>query len=253
MRETPAGDFDYERGDIDYAAIRQPEPVFADAIRRALGDVKTLVNVGAGAGSYEPGDLEVTPVEPSASMRRQRPAHLSPAVDGVAEALPFDDKSFDAALATITIHQWRDLEQGLDELRRVTTGPVVIMTFDPSALRGFWLAEYAPEMVEHESGRMPPIDRVTAGLGGQVVVEGLAIPSGCVDGFMEAYFGRPEAFLDDRVRRAQSAWGFVDDDTELQLVARLQASLDDGSWDERFGHLRTAALYDGSLRLLIAT
>ena len=119
MRETPAGDFDYERGDIDYAAIRQPEPVFADAIRRALGDVKTLVNVGAGAGSYEPGDLEVTPVEPSASMRRQRPAHLSPAVDGVAEALPFDDKSFDAALATITIHQWRDLEQGLDDQTRL--------------------------------------------------------------------------------------------------------------------------------------
>jgi hypothetical protein len=252
VRDEPAGDFDYERGDIDYAAIRRPEPRFAVAVRRALGDARTVVNVGAGAGSYEPDDLEVTAVEPSASMRAQRPDHLVEAIDAVAEALPFEDGSFDAALATITVHQWRDLDLGLSELRRVARGPVVIMTFDPEALWGFWLAEYAPEMVEHESGRMPAIDRIVSQLGGPAVVEDLPIPAGCADGFMEAYFGRPEAFLDERVRRAQSAWGFVDDDVAQRALRRLRAALEDGSWEERFGHLRTAVAYPGSLRLIVA-
>jgi SAM-dependent methyltransferase len=252
MRAVPAGDFDYEQDSTNYAVIRRPEPRFARAIREALGDASTLINVGAGAGSYEPDDLAVTPVEPSASMRAQRPSRLAPAVDATAEELPFPDQSFDAALASVTVHQWGDLGRGLAEVRRVTRGPVVILTFDPTSLRTFWLAEYAPAMMERESGRMPDLGVLTGLLGGTVRIEELAIPADCADGFAEAYFGRPEAFLDPRVRRSQSAWGFIDRDEERRSVERLGAALDDGSWDRRFGTLRSAAEYPGSLRLVVA-
>ena len=127
-RETPI------TGDIGpgYRGYRQPEPEFAAAIERALGDARRVLNVGAGAGSYEPRDRDVTAVEPSATMRAQRPPELSTAVDAVAENLPFDDDAFDAAMATFTVHQWPDLEAGLAEVRRVTVGPIVIMTGDPT-------------------------------------------------------------------------------------------------------------------------
>lgn len=252
MGREPAGDFDYERGGHLYSTIRRPEPRFAERIRAAFGDSTTLVNVGAGAGSYEPAEMSVTPVEPSASMRSQRPAHLAPAVDAVAEALPFPDRSFDAALASVTVHQWRDLDRGLAEVRRVTRGPVVIMTFDPDMLRAFWLAEYAPEVMQQESGRMPSLDLIATRLGGTVRAEALPIPADCADGFAEAYFGRPEAFLDERVRKSQSAWGFIDPATERRSVEALRRALDDGSWDARFAGLRAAPEYWGSLRLVIS-
>jgi len=252
MRAVPAGDFDYEQHGAHYSAIRRAEPRFARRIRDALGDASSLINVGAGAGSYEPEDMTVTPVEPSASMRSQRPAHLAPAVDAVAEDLPFPDGAFDAALASVTVHQWSDLGRGLAELRRVTRGPVVIMTFDPVPLRKFWLAEYAPEMMVRESDRMPDLGELAARLTGNVRIDELSIPSGCADGFAEAYFGRPEAFLDARVRRSQSAWGFVDGDEERRSVERLRAALADGTWDRRFGGLRSASEYSGSLRLVVA-
>ena len=251
MRAVPAGDFDYEQDGAHYAAIRKPEPEFARRIRDALGDASSLINVGAGAGSYEPVDLSVTPVEPSESMRSQRPPHLAPALDAVAEDLPFPDKTFDAALASVTVHQWSDRGRGLAELRRVTRGPVVIMTFDPVSLRKFWLAEFAPEMMGRESGRMPDLGELAAQLSGKVRIDELSIPADCADGFAEAYFGRPEAFLDARVRRSQSAWGFVDGNEEHRSVERLRAALEDGSWDRRFGGLRSASEYSGSLRLVV--
>lgn len=252
MREVPAGDFDYERRGAHYSAIRRPEPRFARRIRDALGNASSLINVGAGAGSYEPEDMNVTPVEPSASMRSQRPAHLAPALDAVVEDLPFPDKAFDAALASLTVHQWSDLGRGLTELRRVTKGPIVIMTFDPTSLRCFWLAQYAPQMMDRECRRMPNIDELATRLGGKVEVEDLVIPAQCSDGFTEAYFARPEAFLDDQVRRSQSAWGFIDRHEELRSVERLRDALDDGSWDSRFGELRSLPEYSGSLRLVVA-
>jgi hypothetical protein len=252
VRTRPAGDFDYEADGSHYATVRRPDPRFAAAVRRALGDARTLVNVGAGAGSYEPEDVVVTPVEPSAAMRAQRPAHLAPAVDATAEHLPFPDGSFDAALASVTVHQWPDLAAGLAEVRRVTTGPIVVLTFDPEPLLRYWLGEYAPELIAQESGRMPAIARLVELLGGRVTVDELPIPADCTDGFAEAYFGRPEAFLDERVRRSQSAWGFVDDETERRSVEALRSALADGSWDVRHGHLRTAPEYRGALRLLTA-
>jgi hypothetical protein len=252
----PAGDFDYEAGGVGYAQVRRPDPRIEQQVHAALGDARTLLNVGAGAGSYEPLDRHVVAVEPSAQMRAQRPRHLAPAVEAVAEDLPFDDGAFDAAMAMITIHQWPDLVVGLAELRRVTLGPVVVLTFDPSALPGFWLSEWAGDFMRHEARRMPPIDQVVAGLapagGGTADVQQVPLPLDCTDGFAESFYGRPEELLRDEVRRAQSAWGFLEPGEEEQIVQRLRAALESGEWDERFGHLRTQPTYEGSVRLVVS-
>ncbi len=252
MREEPAGDFNYEQTGNTYSSIRQPEPRFTSLIRSAFGDAKSLLNVGAGAGSYEPDDMEVTAVEPSESMRLQRPTHLVTAIDAIAEDLPFPDDSFDASLASITIHQWRDLHQGLSEIRRVTIGPVVILTFEPLALGKFWLSEYAPELMKHECGRMPNFDVIKNSLSGSFEAMAVPIPFECVDGFAEAFFGRPEAFLDEKVRNQQSAWGFISHEAQVASIARLQRALEDGSWDEKHGALRKQSEYFGGLSLIVS-
>jgi hypothetical protein len=211
-----------------------------------------VLNVGAGAGSYEPRDRYVVAVEPSAAMRAQRPADLAPAIDATAERLPFDDKSFDAAMAMITVHQWTDTAKGLAELRRVARGPIAILTFDGDALDRFWLAEYAPALTAAERTRYPAIDHVRAQLGGDVTVTAVPIPIDCVDGFTEAFYARPEQLLDAAVRRSQSAWGFISPAEAEGAVARLRADLESGEWDRRYGALRTQPEFVGSLRLITA-
>lgn len=249
---------DGSAGDVDYAPIaggyrtyRQPEPEFSAAISDALGEARTVVNVGAGAGSYEPADRDVVAVEPSATMRAQRPDHLGPAVDAVAENLPFDDDAFDAAMATFSVHQWTDLDAGLRELRRVSRGPVVVLTCDARLLDRCWIAEYAPEMIATEARRYPALQQIADTLGGTTQVDNLPIPLACVDGFSEAYYGRPEMLLDPGARRANSAWSFLDDAVAERSVAALRADLDSGQWDRRFGHLRTTAHFAGSLVLIV--
>ena len=192
-----AGDVDYAVHGRGYAAQRRTDPRIARFIDDALGDARTVLNVGAGAGSYEPQDRHVVAVEPSAAMRAQRPAHAVPAIDARAEYLPFDDDAFDAAMATVTVHQWRDLERGLHELRRVTRGPVVVLTFDGDALDRFWLKHYVPELLAAERARSPAIARIVDALGGRADVVTVPIPIDCVDGFSDAFYARPEAFLDE--------------------------------------------------------
>jgi hypothetical protein len=252
MRSEAAGDFDYEASGRGYATARQTDPRIAAYVHAALGDAATVLNVGAGAGSYEPADRAVTAVEPSAAMRGQRPAHLAPAVDAVAEDLPFGDDSFGAAMAMVTVHQWRDADRGLRELRRVSGGPVVVLTFDGDALDQFWLARYAPELIVAERRRYPAISRIRAVLGGQSTVTPIPVPADCVDGFTEAYYARPERFLDPAVRRSQSAWGFVDAAARDRAVRRLGDDLASGDWDRRYGALRTQPEFTGSLRLITA-
>lgn len=247
-----AGDFDYETGGVGYAVQRRTDPRIASYAHAALGSARTIVNVGAGAGSYEPTDRDVTAVEPSAAMRAQRPPQLSAAVDAAAEDLPFADNAFDAAMATVTVHQWSDPDRGLRELRRVSRGPVVVLTFDGDALDRLWLAEYAPQLVAAERRRYPAIDHIQAVLGGTSTVRAVPIPIGCVDGFTEAYYARPEMFLDPAVRRSQSAWGFIDDAATERTVSRLRADLASGEWDRRFGSLRQLPEFVGALRLITA-
>jgi SAM-dependent methyltransferase len=248
-RQLPAGDFDYEVGGSGYARRRQTDPRIAALVHAALGDARSVVNVGAGAGSYEPDDREVAAVEPSAAMRAQR---TTPAIDATAEALPFPDDAFDAAMATVTIHQWPDVDRGLRELRRVARGPVVVLTFDADALARFWLAEYVPEVIAVEQRRFPAVDHVAAVLGGDVTVTPVPIPHDCRDGFGEAWYGRPEAFLDPGVRAAQSGWMLADPGAVARGVERLRAALATGEWDARHGRLRTQPEYIGSVRLIVA-
>ncbi len=251
-RDGSAGDANYGVIGSGYTRYRQPDPHIAEFIRAALGDARTVLNVGAGAGSYEPVDRQITAVEPSASMRAQRPAHLPAAIDGTAEQLPFADRSFDAAMATFTVHQWSDLRQGLGEMRRVARGPVLVLSCDPDLLERSWLHAYAPEMIAVEARRYPAMDTIAAALGGNVEVKAVPIPLNCVDGFGEAYYGRPERMLDPGARLANSAWSFVDASVGERFVAELGRDLADGSWDRRYGALRTQPFFEGSLRLVIA-
>lgn len=249
----PAGDFDYETAaGATYGRRRQTDPRIADWVWTALGDARTVLNVGAGAGSYEPPDRDVTAVEPSASMRAQRAADAAPAIDGSAEDLPFEDDAFEAGMAMVTVHQWRDWRAGIRELRRVVRGPVVVLTFDPAAMTRFWLAEYGPDLLDREHRRFPAIDALIAELGGEAYARTVPIPVDCVDGFMEAFYARPEAFLDDEVRAAQSSWGFVDAAQTARITGHLRRDLESGAWDERHGHLRSQAEHDGSLTLVVA-
>jgi SAM-dependent methyltransferase len=217
---------------------------------QALDGAKTIVNVGAGAGSYEPAGAWVLAVEPSESMRAQRPKDR-PAINGFADHLPLDDDSVDAAMAMITVHQWPDAAKGLAELRRVARGPVVVLTFDGAALDRWWLADYAPELFAEERKRYPPIADIAAAVGARAEVIPVLIPLDCVDGFTEAFYGRPEKFLDPAVRGAQSAWGFVDPAAIARFETALSADLASGKWDERYGHLRTQPTFEGSVRLIV--
>ena len=247
-----AGDVDYAAHGAGYGRQRRTDPRLAAWVHAALGDARTVLNVGAGAGSYEPTDRHVLAIEPSAAMRAQRPAHLTPAVDAVAGKLPLDDQTFDAAMALLTVHQWPDLAQGLGELRRVTRGPIVVLTFDGDALDRYWMADYAPEMLAVERRRLPSIARLVEGLGGDCEVHALPIPNDCVDGFSEAFYARPEAFLDPAVRRSQSAWSFLPADVLARIVARLGADLASGQWDRRHAEWRTRPFFEGSLRGIVS-
>ena len=253
FEDGSAGDADYGLIGAGYARIRQPDPRIAAQFHAAFGDAKTVLNVGAGAGSYEPTDRDVTAVEPSASMRAQRPAQLSPAIDATADHLPFDDDSFDAAMASVTVHQWPNLEAGLGEMRRVTTGPVVILTFDPVPPQHWWIMDYVPELLEVEARRMPAIERIAAAVGDTAEIRTVLIPNDCIDGFGQAFYGRPERMLDPEVRRAMSAWSFVPEASVEQFERSLSADLASGAWDEKYGAFRELAEFDGGLRLVIGS
>ena len=251
MTRLGTGDFDYDAHGQTYAQRRRTDPRIAGLVHKALGSARTVLNVGAGAGSYEPTDRHVIAIEPSAAMRAQRPPHLSPAIHGIAENLPLDDLSVDAAMALVTVHQWGDLEKGLGELVRVTRGPIVVLTFDGDALDRLWLADYAPELFAVERRRYPAIERICAGLGEGCVVRPVPIPLDCMDGFSEAFYGRPEQFLDPAVRKSQSAWGFVEPAVEERIVSALAADLESGDWEARHGHLRTQPWFEGAVRLVV--
>lgn len=252
LQDGSAGDADYGRIGVGYTAYRQPEPAIAHRVEAALGDAGSILNVGAGAGSYEPRGRRVTAVEPSAAMRAQRPADLPPAVDAVAEALPFPDGHFDAAMASFTVHQWRDLGRGLAELRRVTRGPIAILSCDPDRVRAFWLNDYAPEVLAVEARRYPTLSRLRDSLGPALEAHPVPIPLHCRDGFNEAYYGRPEILLEPGARRANSAWSFVSAESARASVARLRGDLESGVWDARHGALRQQPEFQGSLMLFVA-
>lgn len=212
-----------------------------------------MVNVGAGTGSYEPADLDVTAVEPAQAMIDQRPPDSAPCVRATAEALPFADSGFDAALASMTVHHWDDLDRGLAELRRVSRDRIVIFTWDPEVAAESWLtADYLPELRELDLFRFDSPAALAERLGGDARVEAVPIPADCRDGFIEAFWARPEAYLDPVVRDGMSGMRAMDQAVVTRAMARLEADLRGGEWDRRHGHLRALAELDLGYRLVLA-
>jgi SAM-dependent methyltransferase len=242
----------YDTIGATYTATRRTEPRIAARVWAALGDARTVLNVGAGTGSYEPADRDVIAVEPSALMRAQRPAGAAPCVAATAESLPFKDQSFDAAMAFSTVHHWQDPTAGLREMRRVARR-VVVFTFDGGDTawrRRFWLTrDYLPEVADHLAG-WPSLTELARAIGART--EPVPIPWDCADGFFEAYWRRPAAYLHEDVRRGISIWAKVGPDAEQRVVRRLRADLASGRWAERNRDLVDLDAAELGLRLLIA-
>ena len=193
----------YDTIGLNYAELRKPDPRIATAIQQALGDARTVLNVGAGTGSYEPVDRLITAVEPSLEMIRKRSSSAAKVVQASAEHLPFEDDAFDAAMGILTIHHWPDQEAGLHEMRRVTRGRIVLLTFDPAARP--WLTNYLPEIVRLDEEQMPTMADYQKWLG-PVKVTPVLVPHDCSDGFLYAYWRRPTAYLDPKIRSGSSAF-----------------------------------------------
>jgi SAM-dependent methyltransferase len=239
----------YDEIGSSYTTERRTEPRIAHRIWAALGDARTVLNVGAGTGSYEPVGFDVTAVEPSAVMRAQRPFGAAPCIAAVAEALPFPDQSFDAAMAVLSDHHWRDPISGLQEMRRVARR-VVVLQWDESWLRRFWLVrDYLPEVVELAAAELGLAERARV-LGARL--ELVPIPWDCVDGFFHAHWRRPMAYLQERVRRGTSVWARVGPPAEGRAVDKLRADLESGRWRARNAALLELDQIDLGARLLIA-
>jgi SAM-dependent methyltransferase len=231
-----------------YGERRKQDRRIAERIVRALGSSHSVVNVGAGTGSYEPRDRKLVAVEPSRVMIRQRPPGAPPAVRASATNLPFRDESFDASLAVLTLHHWPDLSRGIDELRRAARGTVVILTFDPS-VGGFWLTDYFPAILEVDRRTVPALAAIKRHLGAARVFD-VPIPHDCTDGFLGAYWRRPQAYLDAGVRSAISVFSRIG---SLEPgLSRLRADLESGAWRRQYGHLLNRSQLDLGYRLVVA-
>lgn len=237
----------YDRIGHDYAARRKPDARICEAILRALGDAGSVVNVGAGAGAYEPTDRQVVAVEPSGAMIAQRGDGSAPVIQASATALPFRDGCFDAALAVLSVHHWPDRQLGLSELRRVARRRIVVLTWD-RASPGFWLTDYFPEILDIDRLIFPASGDFERTLG-SVSVETVPIPHDCTDGFLGAYWRRPAAYLDERVRSAISTFSKLSG-VEPGLD-RLSADLESGEWDRRYGEILMKTELDLGYRLIV--
>ena len=235
-----------------YSTSRRADPRLAAQIRSALGDARSVVNVGAGAGSYEPEDVEVIPVEPSEGMIAQRPPSAAPARQGFAESLPLPDRCADAAMAILTIHHWGDLAAGLREMRRVARGRIVVLHFDPQLTRRFWLVEeYLPEIGERER-ELPSAADVASLLDMPSRIVPVPIPWDCTDGFLGAYWRRPEAYLDPVVRASISVFAPLGD-ALAPALERLRADVESGAWHRRHADLLARGDLDIGYRLVVAS
>ena len=220
----------YDTIGINYSKVRRTDPRIAEAIHAQLDGAETVLNVGAGTGSYEPAHLKVTAVEPSKVMIDQRPPSNAAVVQASAEELPFRDKSFDAALAVLTVHHWADLQKGLAEMRRVTRGKIVILTFDPLNA-DFWLLDYLPSIETIDRNQIPSLSDFENALGPVDRIE-VPIPHDCVDGMLCAYWRRPAAYLNPEIRRGISTFSKIGDLDEP--LARLEGDIRSGEWVRKY-------------------
>ena len=237
----------YDTIGLNYADLRRPDTRIAQKIHTELSGAKTILNVGAGAGSYEPEGPKVTAIEPSIEMIKQRPPSDATLIQGVAEELPFPDDFFDAAMAVLTIHHWSDQQKGIEEMLRVSRGPVVLLTFDPFA-EWFWLADYFPALIELDKWQMPQLKNFERWFN-QVTVSVVPIPHDCTDGFLAAYWRRPEAYLDARARSAMSSFSAIGDVSDG--LSELEKDLKSGAWHRRYAELLQLSELDCGYRLVV--
>jgi SAM-dependent methyltransferase len=240
----------YDRLGRGYGRVRQPDPRIAAQIDAALGEARTVLNVGAGTGSYEPEGREVMAVEPSAEMIGQRPPGSAPVVQASAEALPFSDGSFDASLAVLTAHHWLDLGTGLAEMRRVSRERIVIVTFDSEALAELWIArDYFPEMLTLKR-RSEATSSELGGLLAGAAIEPIPVPHDCTDQFFAALWARPEKLFDEEIVKPMWVWQSISEEARRSGRERLRVDLENGIWEQRYGHLRALPSMDVGLRLV---
>jgi SAM-dependent methyltransferase len=244
----------YDSIGAQYAATRREDPGVAALIHAALGEARTIVNVGAGAGSYEPRARHVIAVEPSEVMIAQRDPGLPPVIPTGAYPLPLEDRSVDAAMAILTIHHWdRDQERGVRELRRVARGPVVILTFDPQVSARMWLmADYLPEVAELDRRIFPTPQTLARWLDAEVDVREVPIPRDTPDWTLGSFWAHPERVLDAQARSSTSGFARMPPGVVNRVVEAVRRDLQDGAWDARHGHLRELEEYDAGLRLLVS-
>jgi SAM-dependent methyltransferase len=242
----------YDRIGRTYSSTRVADPRIAAQIRAALGNAARVVNVGAGTGNYEPVDLFVVAVEPSRTMLGQRAPGSAPATRATAEALPFPNGAFDAALATLTAHHWSDLDAGLREMQRVARCQVIFY-FEPDWADRLWLVrDYFPEVRDLESERGAPDTARLAAVLDVRRVEPILVPANCRDGFGGCFWNRPEAYLDPVVQEGMSFFAQLDPESRRRGTDRLRDDLASGAWDDRHGDLRALDRIDIGYRLLVA-
>jgi SAM-dependent methyltransferase len=244
----------YDAIGAEYAATRREDPQIAALIHAALGQADTIVNVGAGAGSYEPLDRHVIAVEPSEVMIAQRDPRLSTPILSGAYPLPLEEQSVDAAMAILTIHHWdEDQERGVREMRRVARGPVVILTFDPEVSARMWLiADYLPEVAELDRRTCPTPATLARWLDGVVDLREVPISRETPDWMLGSFWAHPERVLDPQARNSTSGFARMSPEIVKRVVAAVERDLQDGTWDARHGHLRELDEYDAGLRLIVA-
>ena len=232
-----------------YADTRRPDLRIAAAIEHALEGTSAVVNVGAGAGSYEPPQTRWA-IEPSQTMIDQRRPGAAPAIQSTAERIPLADGEADAALAVLTIHHWSDLGAGIAEMRRVAGGRVVILTWDPLVGTSHWLSrDYLPELAAWDATRFLPIEDVAALMGGAEATV-VPVPHDCTDGFLGAFWRRPAAYLDPAVRAGISFFAHPDAPSFDAGLTRLRADLESGEWARRNAELLELDELDVGYRLL---
>lgn len=251
----PEGETRYERIGHGYARLRREDSRITARINAALAQARTVVNVGAGAGSYEPRDRYVIAIEPSDVMAAQRPPELPPAIPATAGGLPLRDDAVDAAMAILTIHHWdAEREAGVRELRRVARGPVAILTYVAEVSSDMWLVkDYLPEVAELDRQIFPGTDQLAAWLDGAVNVETVPIHRDTPDWMLGSFWAHPERVLDRDARNATSGFARMPEATVQRVVAALERDLGSGEWDRRHGHLRELDELDVGLRLVVAT